>query len=85
LADLSVDTTTASDTDGSLAPAGYHINGNNTPQYPRGQTTGFGSMHSGGAHFLLADGSVRFLSENTDIDLYRKLGDINDGHAIEDF
>ncbi len=85
LGDVSVDTTTASDSDGSLAPAGYHINGNNTPQFPRGQTTGFGSMHAGGCHFLLADGAVRLLSENTDIDLYHKLGDINDGHAIEDF
>jgi prepilin-type N-terminal cleavage/methylation domain-containing protein/prepilin-type processing-associated H-X9-DG protein len=85
LGDVSVDTTTAADSDGSLAPAGFHINGNNTPRFPRGQTTGFGSMHTGGCHFLLADGSVRFISENTDIELYRKLGDINDGHPAEDF
>jgi prepilin-type N-terminal cleavage/methylation domain-containing protein/prepilin-type processing-associated H-X9-DG protein len=39
----------------------------------------FGSEHTGGAHFLLADGSVHFLSENIDLNLYRSLGIMNDG------
>lgn len=34
----------------------------------------FGSYHSGGAHFCLADGSVRFISENVDREAYRALG-----------
>ena len=39
----------------------------------------FGSHHPGGCHFTLCDGSVRFVSENIDIDTYRSLGVRNDG------
>lgn len=45
----------------------------------RAETTGFGSMHVGGAHFLLADGAVRFLSNDTDIAVYRDWSTIADG------
>ena len=49
------------------------------------QTTGFGSPHFGGAHFLLGDGSVRFFSENIAIGLYRDLSTIDDGRKIGEF
>ena len=49
------------------------------------QTTGFGSQHTGGSHFLLADGSVRFLSEKIGIGLYRDLSTVNDGRETSDF
>ena len=39
-----------------------------------GQQRVFGSWHKGGAHFLMADGSVQFLSENMDLTVYRSLG-----------
>jgi len=39
----------------------------------------FTSSHTGGVHFLLGDGSVRFLSENIDLNTYRDLGYIADG------
>jgi type II secretory pathway pseudopilin PulG len=39
----------------------------------------FGSTHTGGAHFLLTDGSVHFISENINLELYRSLGIMNDG------
>ncbi|ADG66791.1 protein of unknown function DUF1559 [Planctopirus limnophila DSM 3776] len=35
---------------------------------------GFGSWHTGGAFFAMADGSVKFISENIDITTYRALG-----------
>lgn len=63
----------------------YGINGNNTGGVSRGQTTGFGSMHPGGANFLLGDGSVRFLSNNIDVSTYRNLGRIADGNPIGEF
>jgi prepilin-type N-terminal cleavage/methylation domain-containing protein len=39
----------------------------------------YGSFHSGGCHFLMADASARFLSENIDLNVYRQLGSRNDG------
>ncbi len=49
------------------------------------QTTGFGSLHVGGAHFLMSDGSVRFCSNNIVIGLYRDLSTIDDGRELSDF
>lgn len=46
---------------------------------------GFSSNHSRGAHFLLGDGSVRFVSENIDYQTYVRLAYLSDGHAIGDF
>jgi len=46
---------------------------------------GFKSKHEGGAHFLLCDGAVRFLSENISYDLYQRLGDRRDGNVVGDF
>jgi prepilin-type N-terminal cleavage/methylation domain-containing protein/prepilin-type processing-associated H-X9-DG protein len=44
--------------------------------------TCFGSLHSGGAQFCFGDGSVRFLSENINLAIYRTLGSINDGLPV---
>lgn len=46
---------------------------------------GFRSAHTGGAQFLLGDGTVRFLSENIDYATFQKLGGRADGLVIGDF
>ncbi len=43
---------------------------------------GFHSPHVGGGHFTMADGSVRFLSENIALGLYRALGTIQGGEIV---
>jgi prepilin-type processing-associated H-X9-DG protein len=45
----------------------------------RAETTGFGSVHRDGAHFLYVDGRVRFLTDSIDIKVYRVLSTIDDG------
>lgn len=47
--------------------------------------SGYASYHTGGAQFLLADGSVRFLSENIDYRTYCNLGDRMDGEPLSEF
>ncbi|QDU63823.1 Type II secretion system protein G precursor [Planctomycetes bacterium Pan216] len=43
----------------------------------------FSSLHPGGAHFTMGDGSVRFLNETIDLDLYKNLSIVDDGSIIE--
>lgn len=45
----------------------------------------FSSRHTGGSHFLQADGHVVFLSENVSYDTFRFLGTRNDGQQLGDF
>lgn len=46
---------------------------------------GFKSKHTGGCHFLLADGSVHFLNQNLDKLTYARLGDRWDGGVIGEY
>jgi len=57
--------------------AGYRINGTDY--------AAFSSMHTGGAHFLMGDGTVRFVSENLNMNTFRLLGGIADGQVIGEF
>ncbi|WP_437194527.1 DUF1559 domain-containing protein [Planctomicrobium sp. SH527] len=49
------------------------------------ESDGFGSQHTGGAHFLFCDGSVRFISENIAINTYGNLGDRADGMVLGEY
>lgn len=43
------------------------------------------SYHTGGAHVLLGDGSVRFASDGVDGEVWRRVGSIADGLTIGEF
>ncbi|MFO0428411.1 MAG: DUF1559 domain-containing protein [Planctomyces sp.] len=43
------------------------------------------SQHEGGVQFTMADGSVRFISENLDTTVYFNLGARNDGNPLGEF
>jgi len=44
-----------------------------------------GSVHDGGLHLLLADGSVRFVSENIDTTIRNNLATTSDGNTVGEF
>ncbi len=46
---------------------------------------GFSSYHTGGSHFGMGDGSVRFLSENIQPAVLTHLGNRHDGEMVDDF
>lgn len=49
------------------------------------QSHHFGSYHQGGCLFVMADGSVHFLSETMDVSTFRSLGIRNDGLPVGGF
>jgi prepilin-type N-terminal cleavage/methylation domain-containing protein/prepilin-type processing-associated H-X9-DG protein len=48
-----------------------------------GRAMGFKSRHSGGANFVMCDGSTHFINENIDYVTYQKLGDRWDGMPLD--
>jgi prepilin-type N-terminal cleavage/methylation domain-containing protein/prepilin-type processing-associated H-X9-DG protein len=45
----------------------------------------FYSFHTGGAHFVMCDGSVRFISQNVDKGTFANVVGFNDGNVLGDF
>ena len=84
-----------SGTRSTLRNAGTHINkripgSNYTTATPPAaladnEVGGFSSRHAGGAHFVMGDGRVTFLSENTDFDTFKNLCNRADGALLEEF
>lgn len=62
---------------GLIQPAGVDVSPGNWPN-----VYSFRSKHSGGANFALADGSIRFVSDSIDINLYRALATWNGGESV---
>lgn len=52
---------------------------------PQRISTTANSRHVGGVHSLLCDGSVRFVSENIDLNVWRALGSRKGGEVISNF
>jgi hypothetical protein len=57
----------------------------NNPQGKLGEWGTVGSVHVGGMHVLLGDGTVRFISENIDNSTRQRLGYIADGNPVGEF
>jgi len=68
-----------------LGEASNGINYGVSSTLPRPATTGFGSLHTGGAHFLMGDGTVRFISTNISLLTLQNLGRVSDGNVIGAF
>jgi len=75
--------------DGQQYRLGFHSTRNTVSPMNRQTLTAFGnpdcnfaSDHTGGAHFLFADGSVQFLSQNINFELYQNLSDRADGKVV---
>jgi prepilin-type N-terminal cleavage/methylation domain-containing protein len=84
----------ASGTRSSLRNTGTPLNaavpnyyGNQTPAAPDPPefVGGFGSHHAGGSHFLIGDGSVRFISENIAPEIFQYLANRADGQMLGEF
>ena len=43
------------------------------------------SLHTGGCHAVMCDGSVKFISENTDLQVIRRISDPADGEPVGEF
>jgi prepilin-type processing-associated H-X9-DG protein len=75
--------------DGDWASCGVPLNFFITPQTKEfitlppqwQQARGFKSRHPGGAHFVMADGSVHFVTEGIDHNIYRALSTRNGGET----
>src|SRR5262245_50610077 len=75
--------------DNAIATCAYPPNAKNPvtgKDYPPDQwwnRYAFTSAHTGGCHFAMTDGSVRFISDNVSLTVFRALGTRNLGEVVE--
>ena len=55
------------------------------PNDPAAHFDDFSSQHTGGAQFVLGDGSVHFVSENIDLGVYQSVATRGGGEIVSDF
>jgi len=79
----SADTVWTDNSPGTLPNGIGTVNGTAARWNLQGRT--FSSAHTGGAHFALGDGSVRFISENVNLVTMRNLAIRNDGEVLGEF
>jgi prepilin-type N-terminal cleavage/methylation domain-containing protein/prepilin-type processing-associated H-X9-DG protein len=72
------------DPEGGGALVLSHTGENHGPNAPSGQAHGdqYWSLHPGGANFLFADGSVRFVKEQVGFKVFQSLGTRNSGEVL---
>jgi prepilin-type N-terminal cleavage/methylation domain-containing protein/prepilin-type processing-associated H-X9-DG protein len=56
----------------------------NSPSIANYNDIAFGSMHTGGANFVMGDGSVRFIRDSINLNTYRALASRDGGEALSD-
>lgn len=55
------------------------------PNHPGGHFDDFGSYHSGGCHFVMGDGSVHFIAETIQINVYQSLATRADRDIVGEY
>lgn len=55
------------------------------PNHEGGHFDDFGSYHSGGCHFVLADGSVHFIASTIELTVYQSLATRSDADVVGEF
>ncbi len=61
------------------------IDWNDTDYWSIGGARPVSSAHTGGAHVLMADGAVKFASDNVDLRTWRAVGSARGGESVSDF
>lgn len=80
------DSGSGSDFSESLGSTYYKINPKDAAHNSTEREIAFSSYHSGGANVVLADGSVKFVSETVDlVNVWRALGSRNGGEVVSDY
>jgi prepilin-type processing-associated H-X9-DG protein len=67
----------------TLVPINYRLASNPACTNPNNWNLSFGfkSRHTGGANFLMGDGSIQFIRDSIDYNMYQHLGSRNEGNV----